>query len=62
MSKLFNNPTVLLGISLFCFIMALTSAIIFLLVDQPTLMPEAFLCYTFCGIAFFAMGMLKGLE
>ena len=62
MSKLFNNPTVLLGISLFCFIMALTSAIIFLLVDSPTLMPEAFLGYTITGIGFFAMGMLKGLE
>tara|TARA_R100000329_G_scaffold71298_2_gene62167 strand:+ start:349 stop:477 length:129 start_codon:yes stop_codon:yes gene_type:complete len=42
--------------------MALTSAIIFLLVDSPTLMPEAFLGYTIGGIAFFAMGMLKGLE
>lgn len=62
MNKLFNNPTVLLGISLFCFFMALTSAIIFLLVDSPTLMPEAFLGYTIGGIAFFAMGMLKGLE
>ena len=62
MSKLFNNPKVLLGISLFCFFMALTSAIIFLLVDTPTLMPEAFLGYTLGGIAFFAMGLLKGLE
>ena len=62
MNKFFDNPTVLLGISLFCFIMALTSAIIFLLVDSPTLMPEAFLGYTIGGIAFFVMGMLKGLE
>lgn len=62
MSKLFDNPKVLLGISLFCFFMALTSAIIFLLVDSPSLMPEAFLGYTIGGIAFFAMGMLKGLE
>ena len=52
MSKLFNNPKVLLGISLFCFFMALTSAIIFLLVDTILLMPEAFLGYTLGGIAF----------
>jgi hypothetical protein len=62
MNKLFDNPKILLGISLFCFIMALTSAVIFLLVESPSLMPEAFLGYTICGIAFFAMGMLKGLE
>ena len=62
MNKLLDNPTVLLGISLFCFIMALTSAVIFVFVDPPTLMLEAFLGYTIGGIAFFVMGMIKGLE
>ncbi len=62
MNNIFNNTKVLFGLTLFCFFMAFTSAIIFLLVEPPTLMLECFLGYSIAGIGFFAMYMFRGLE
>jgi hypothetical protein len=42
--------------------MALTSAVCFLFVEQPTTFVESFIGYTLGGISFFAIGMCKGLE
>ena len=58
----FFNPNVLLGIGIFSFIMCLISAVLFLITDSPNLMLEVFIAFGFCGVAFLAMGILKGLE
>ena len=60
---MFNfKPTTYLWISVFCFFMALTSAVCFLFVEQPTSFLDSFMGYGICTVAFFGMGMAKGLE
>jgi len=58
----FLKPSTCLWISLFCFFMCITSGICLLFIEQPTTFLESFIGYGLGTVAFFAIGILKGLE
>ena len=60
---MFNfKATTYLWISVFCFFMCITSGICLLFVEPPTSFLDSFMGYGICTVAFFGMGIAKGLE